>query len=91
MRELELREEIRSALAAFSDGDLPRDASRLFETMGDKSEKRFPLSSYGPEDFLADFDGGNRTSSGKALAGEWTSVCPLFQVTASVDSIVSTF
>ena len=75
------RQQIKTALQAFSHADL-RDASiGLLNTLGYRSEKTLDLDNT-PDAFLAEFDKRDRKfRKDKALFERWKSVEFLFQIT----------
>ena len=82
MNELETKQAIQNSLKDFSSNDLAFETENLFRILGYKSEKHFPLTRYNSNDFLVDFNNSGLLNMEKAMVGEWTTICPLFQVTA---------
>jgi hypothetical protein len=74
----DIREQIQTALKAFSYGSLRDNARRLFNVLGYRSEKRQDLSPNTAEEFLGTFDPGKKLNPKTALVDDWHSVDLLF-------------
>ena len=75
------REAITAALRDFGAYPLPEAATRLFATLGYKSEKRLRIAPNTREKFLATFAQGKTLNEKLALSKQWKSVHFLFQLT----------
>jgi adenine-specific DNA-methyltransferase len=78
------KEKIQSALAAFASSSMERAGLQLFEALGYRSERRFPLSPNNAQTFMATFFVQGRSfNPDQALVPDWQSVDFLFQLTDS--------
>jgi hypothetical protein len=76
------KEQIHTALAAFSSGDLRGSACCLLNTLGYTSTKRVDLDPNNSENFIATFDPQKRLNAKHALLDHWQSIDLLFQLTS---------
>src|SRR5208283_2350542 len=80
----DLRESIRTALAAFETSALRQAATSLLSTLGYQSDRTVRLGNSSPQaflDFVRSHAGGDSFSEAKALYAEWKFADLLFQLT----------
>ena len=75
------KNEIRSALQHFSNGDLAGNARHLLNVLGYDSERRIDLEPNTADGFLSAFNLKGKINRDRALLDEWESVDFLFQLT----------
>ena len=71
---------ITKALNRFTAGDLVQNSRNLLNTLGYQSERTLDLESSTAEAFIAAYDSQGNLNHDRALAGEWTSIDLLFQL-----------
>ena len=76
------KEQIHTALAAFSSGNLRDSACCLLNTLGYTSTKQVDLDPNTSENFIATFDPQKRLNAKHALLDHWQSIDLLFQLTS---------
>ena len=77
----DIKPSIQTALGNFSRQPLAQAATGLFDVLGYRSEKKFPIVPNSGSQFRAEFDPQNRLIEEKARIQEWRSVDILFQLT----------
>lgn len=79
---LSAKQAIQSMVQSFSSGNLAENATKLFDTLGYRSNLALELSGNGKDDFIEAFDVDGTFRRDKALFDEWTGIRLLFQLTA---------
>ena len=74
------KDQIKSALQRFSDGNLAENARHLLNVLGYRSERRMDLEPNNPDGFLSAFNRDAKINTDRALLKEWESVDILFQL-----------
>ena len=87
------KQEIKSSLQRFADGNLADNARNLLNVLGYRSERRIDLEPNTADGFIAHFDSHNTMNWERALLNEWESIDLLFQLTEEeiVQSAQTTF
>jgi len=75
------KQAIANAFAGFGTKPLAAASTALLESLGYKSERRFPLTPNTAENFVATFGQGKPLNPERALLADWQSVDFLFQLT----------
>ena len=76
-----LKDEIKSALQRFDDGNLVENARNLLNTLGYRSERMLSLEPNTADGFVEHFDPHNTMNRERAQMSEWESIDFLFQLT----------
>ena len=87
------KQDIKTALQRFTDGDLAENARNLLNTLGYRSERRIDLEPNTADGFINHFDSHNTLNRERGLLNEWESIDLLFQLTEEeiVQSAQTTF
>lgn len=81
MKDIEIKEAIKTSLSKFAEIPLASAATTLFNNLGYRSEKRLVLKSNSPSAFTAQFDKDDILNRKTALFSDWRSVDFVFQLT----------
>ena len=76
------KNEIKSALHQFADGNLAENARNLFEVLGYRSQRAMDLEHNTAEEFLEVFDRHGRVNQQRASLNQWESIHILLQLKA---------
>lgn len=74
------KQDIKTALQCFSDGNLADNARNLLDVLGYHSERRIDLEPNTADGFIAHFDSHNTMKWERGLLNEWESIDFLFQL-----------
>lgn len=75
------KQEIKTALQRFTDGNLADNARNLLNVLGYRSERRIDLDPNTADGFIKHFDSHNTLNRERGLLNEWESIDFLFQFT----------
>ena len=75
------KDEIKSALQRFGDGNLADNARNLLNTLGYRSERTLSLEPNTADGFVEHFDSQNSMNRERTRLSEWESIDFLFQLT----------
>ena len=75
------KDQIKTALQRFTDGDLAENAHHLLNTLGYRSQRTLSLEPHTADGFVAHFDPHNAMNRERGLLNDWESIDFLFQLT----------